>query len=92
MYPIIKKIEYNVIKKKLDKLNIPKGKLVSIIYYDFEKEQIRLQQFTGFCTQFKPKGINTKLSVRNSFTSILSIEQQFFVHNSAVLNVLIDAK
>lgn len=89
IYPIIKKIEsVNVCKKiKQDfhkKARV--GDLISVIYYDLEKEQIRLQQFIGSCNKFKSKGLNTKLYVSSSLNQI-SIEQQFFLYSPSVLDV-----
>ena len=66
--PILKKLEssytVNNVKKDFHR-QITKGDFVSVIYYDLEKEQVRLQQFTGVCTKFKSKGLNTKIHVRN---------------------------
>jgi len=87
--PIIEKIEFSNLENKTKKIfheKISVGDLVSVIYYDLEKEQIRLQQFTGYCVKFKPKGFNTKLYLRNSFNQI-SIEQQFFLYSRSVLDV-----
>ena len=43
--PQISSKSKNAFQKK-----VKKGAFVSIIYYDIEKEQIKLQQFTGLCT------------------------------------------
>ncbi len=89
--PILQKIESIYTKKKAKKefhKKISRGDFISVIYYDIEKEQIRLQQFTGFCTKFKSKGLNTKIYVRNVLGSI-SVEQQFFFYSPSVLDVAI---
>ena len=86
---ILQKLEFNKIKVKAKKVfqsKVSKGDFVSIIYYDFEKEQIRLQQFTGVCVKLKSKGLNTKIYVRN-FIGQVMIEQQFFLYSPSVLDV-----
>ena len=62
--PLLRKLESvktMVKSKKQFHQEISKGDLVSIIYYDLEKEHVKLQQFTGICTKFKSKGFNTKI-------------------------------
>jgi len=89
--PLISKIEHfniQVNTKKDFHKNVRKGDLVSVIYYDLEKEQIRLQQFIGVCTKLKSKGFNTKLYLRNSFKKVL-IEQQFFLYSNSILDVAV---
>ncbi len=89
--PVLKRLESvhtKVNSKKKFHKKIFKGDFVSVIYYDLEKEQIRLQQFTGVCTKFKSKGLNTKISVRNLLGQV-SVEQQFFFYSPAVLDVAI---
>ena len=86
IFPIIQKIESPVINQKKI-ANISKGDFISIVYYDFEKEQIRLQKFTGVCTKLKYKGMNTKISVRSSFSSLIAVEQEFFVYSPSILEI-----
>ena len=68
-----------------------KGDIVSVIYFDIEKEQTRLQQFTGICSSFKSAGMNTKISVVNVLDKIL-VEQQFFLFSNVVIDVMIVRK
>jgi ribosomal protein L19 len=89
--PVLQRVEsfYTRFKaKKHFHKKVTKGDFISIIYFDLEKEQIRLQQFTGFCRNFKSKGLNTKVEVRNSIGHIL-VAQQFFLYNQSVLDVAI---
>lgn len=89
--PILQKLEafhINVPAKKQFQKEVSKGDFVSIIYYDVEKEQIRLQQFTGICTKFQSKGLNTKIHVRNLLEQVV-VEQQFFFFSQSVLDVAI---
>jgi len=67
---------------------VTKGDFVSVIYYELEKEQIRLQQFTGICTKFKSKGYNTKIYIRNVLGQT-TVEQQFFLFSKSLLDVAI---
>ena len=89
--PVLQKLESQKVNTKLkrqfhDQVSI--GDFVSIIYYDLEKEQVKLQQFTGVCTKFKSRGLNTKIYVRN-FIGQITIEQQFFFYSLSVLDVAI---
>ena len=71
--------------------NVRKGDIVSIIYYDIEKEQIRIQQFTGICSSIKSAGLNTKFSVLNIIEKI-TVYQQFFLYSKIVSDVIIVRK
>ena len=54
--PILQKFESSSVSSKSKRQfheRVSKGDIVSIIYYDLEKEQVRLQQFTGVCRFFK---------------------------------------
>lgn len=89
--PILQKLEsINTTTKAKKQFHnkVRRGDFVSIIYYDLEKEQVRLQQFTGVCTKFQSKGLNTKIYVRNVIGRI-TIEQQFFFYSNAILDVAI---
>lgn len=89
--PILQKLEsiktLTKVKKQFHS-KIAKGNFVSVIYYDLEKEQVRLQQFTGVCTKFQSKGFNTKIHIRNVMGQV-TIEQQFFFYSPSVLDVAI---
>jgi ribosomal protein L19 len=92
--PILQKFESNSLLSKSKSLfakNVSKGDIVSIIYYDFEKEQVRVQQFTGICRAFKSAGINSKLSVYNVIGKI-AVQQQFFLYSKVVADVAIVRK
>ena len=92
--PILQKFESNFLLSKAKTLfakNIAKGDIVSIIYYDLEKEQARVQQFTGVCRFFKSAGLNSKLAVFNVIGKIV-VEQQFFLYSKVVADVVIVRK
>jgi ribosomal protein L19 len=78
-------------KKEIFHRTVQKGDIISVIYYDIEKEQIRLQQFTGVCRSLKSAGLNTKLSVYNTISKI-TIQQQFFLYSKIVADVIIVRK
>ena len=89
--PLLQKIEtlYRRVKaKKKFHINVKKGDFISVIYFDLEKEQINLQQFTGFCTDFKSKGFNTKVEIHNSVGQVV-VTQQFFLYSESVLDVTV---
>ena len=91
MISLLKKLESKKLRKKFKKdfhKRVTKGDYVSVIYYDLELEQVKLQQFTGVCIKFKSAGLNTKLYVRNVLSNIL-VEQQFFIYSDAVLDLKI---
>jgi ribosomal protein L19 len=92
--PILQRLERASTKVKFKKKfhkNIFPGDFISIVYYDVEKEQIRLQEFTGICTKFLSKGLNTKISVRNVIGQT-KVQQQFFFYSQSVLDVAIVRK
>jgi ribosomal protein L19 len=78
-------------KKEIFHQTVRKGDIVSVIYYDVEKEQTRLQQFTGVCRSLKAAGLNTKLSVYNTISKI-TIQQQFFLYSKIIADVIIVRK
>ena len=92
--PIIKKFEAHMVSSKSKQQfhkQVSKGDIVSIIYFDLEKEQVRLQQFTGICKSFKSKGLNTKITLVNTVGKV-SVEQQFFLYSTVVSDVVIVRK
>jgi len=102
--PILKKFESSLInshtlindqkkksKKEIFQNTVSKGDIVSVIYYDIEKEQTRLQQFTGVCRALKSAGLNTKLSVYNIISKV-TIQQQFFLYSKIIADVIIVRK
>jgi ribosomal protein L19 len=78
-------------KKEIFHKSVNKGDIISVIYYDIEKEQTRLQQFTGVCRSLKSAGLNTKLSVYNTIAKI-TIQQQFFLYSKIIADVIIVRK
>ena len=78
-------------KKEIFQKTVSKGDIVSVIYYDIEKEQTRLQQFTGVCRSLKSAGLNTKLLVYNTIAKI-TIQQQFFLYSKIIADVIIVRK
>lgn len=91
---VLRQLELRKLRNKAKKAfqkRLLKGDFVSVIYYDLEKEQVRLQQFTGICTRISSRGLNTKVVVRNTIASAV-VEQQFFLYSPAVLDIAILAK
>ena len=88
---ILRKIELPqtlVKSKNLVHKNLKRGDFVSVIYYDIEKEQIKIQQFTGVCYLFKSKGLNTKIGI-STLVSKVNIKQMFFLYSKTVLDISI---
>ncbi len=89
--PIIKKIESIYTKPKFKNKfhhKVSKGDFISVIYFDLDKEQVRLQQFIGYCIKLQSKGINTKMCVRNKIGRVV-IEQQFFLYSRSVVDIAV---
>ena len=66
--PILQKFESQFISSKIKQefhKNVSRGDIVSVVYYDLEKEQVRLQQFTGICKFIRSRGLNTKINIIN---------------------------
>jgi len=92
--PILQKFESSSLLSKSKLLfakTVSKGDIVSIIYYDLEKEQVRVQQFTGVCRSFKSAGLNSKISVYNIIGKV-AVQQQFFLYSKVVADVSIVRK
>ena len=92
--PILKKVESflsNEKSKTSFARTVSKGDIISVIYYDLEKEQARVQQFTGVCKAFKSAGLNSKLAVYNVIDKI-AVQQQFFLYSPIVVDVTIVRK
>lgn len=88
---ILRKVELPqtlVKSKNLVHKSLKRGDFVSVIYYDIEKEQIKLQQFTGVCYLFKSKGLNTKIGI-STLVSKVNIKQMFFLYSKTVLDISI---
>lgn len=91
---VLQKLELRKLKNKAKVAfhkKLLKGDFISVIYYDLEKEQVRLQQFTGICTRISSRGLNTKIVVRNTIAPAI-VEQQFFLYSPAVLDIAIITK
>ncbi len=89
--PILQKFESNLLlnqAKSSFAKTVSKGDIVSVIYFDIEKEQVRVQQFIGVCRSFKPAGLNSKLSVYNVISKIV-VQQQFFLYSNVVVDVVV---
>lgn len=88
---ILQKFESQMLSSKTKQKfhnQVSRGDIVSVVYYDLEKEQVRLQQFTGVCKFFRSRGLNTKLNVVNVVGKVI-VEQQFFLYSKIVSDVII---
>jgi len=86
--PILRKLESFYLKetgKQSYHNEIKKGKAVSLIYYDIDKEHTKIHSFGGICKKFRSKGINTKISVRVSVRRI-HVQQEFFFYSKVLLD------
>lgn len=89
--PILRKFENQLMSSKTKKdfhKKVSKGDIVSVVYYDLEKEQVRLQQFTGVCKFIRSRGLNTKINVVNVVGKVV-VEQQFFLYSKIVSDIVI---
>lgn len=89
--PILKKIESkktSVKSKNKFHSKVSKGDFVSIVYYDIEKEQVRLQQFNGLCTKVRSNGFSSKIHLQNILNRVV-VSQQFFIYSKSVVDVAI---
>lgn len=81
---LIVKSEKQFVNKKFVKIN--KGDLISIVYYDIEKESIRLQSFIGRCIMLKNKSLSTKIVLSNYLNNV-KFTQSFFLYSPSVLDI-----
>ena len=85
---VLDRLEKNTLNfngKVLFKNQALKGDFVGVIYYDLDKEQIKLKQFIGFCLKFRSKGINSKVRVR-TYIKRIYIEQEFFLYGKTCID------
>lgn len=62
-----------------------KGDFIAIIFYDLDKEHIKLKRLLGFCLKFRSKGINTKIGIR-SYLRRIYVEQEFFLYGKTCVD------
>lgn len=89
--PILQKFESQFISSKIKQefhKNVSRGDIVSVVYYDLEKEQVRLQQFTGICKFIRSRGLNTKINIINVVGKVV-VEQQFFLYSKVISDIVI---
>lgn len=72
--------------KRLHAQKIKKNSRLIIGYYEHDKEEIRLEQYHGICSQFKAKGINTKL-IMNARLQKVNVKLNFFFYNPHVFDL-----
>lgn len=84
----IESFQTSSLAKKVFKRDVRKGDLVSIIYYDVDKEEVKLQQFAGKCYCRKHSGVNSIIGV-SSIVNKVNIKQKFFLYSRVVLDVSI---
>jgi ribosomal protein L19 len=87
--PILERLEKNSVKLKGKndfRKDVLKGDVICVIYYDLDKELIKLKQFGGVCVKMRSKGLNTKVAVRTSIRRI-SVEQEFFLYSNTCIDV-----
>jgi ribosomal protein L19 len=92
--PILQKFESNLIKNKSKNIfakTVSKGDIVSVIYFDLEKEQTRVQQFTGICRYFKSSGYYSIFAVYNVISKF-AIQHQFFLYSNIFVDVMVVRK
>ena len=80
---LIQKLEIRYIKKSgkiLNRKNMTKGNIISLVYCDIDKEQLKLLNFIGFSRKFRSKGFNTKVRARILVRRVYA-EQEFFLYS-----------
>lgn len=77
---------FNKSKEKFVK-NVKKKDWVSVGYHEYDKEDIRLEQFDGFCFRLKSSGVNTKLSISSKFRKT-DLFFNFFIYHPYLFDVM----
>ena len=77
---------FNKSKRKFAK-NVNKKDWVSVGYHEYDKEDIRLEQFDGFCLKLKSSGVNTKLSISSKFRKT-DLYFNFFIYHPYLFDVM----
>jgi ribosomal protein L19 len=68
--------------------NVKSGDIISVIYYDVEKEQVRVFQYSGVCLRASKKLYRTKINVKNYFGQT-GVIKQFFLYSPFIVDVAI---
>lgn len=92
--PLLARLESNIVKLKGKtefKNQALKGDLVNIIYYDLDKEQLKLRQFGGVCIKIRRKNLNTKIAISTDIRRI-AVAQEFFLYSNTCIDVAIIKK
>lgn len=79
------KIIERITKTPTLRLRPRKGARISLIYFDLERESVRVQAFNGLCSKRRFRGINTCLSLTTSIRSY-RITKKFFLHSPVILD------
>lgn len=67
---------------------VKSGDIISIVYYDVEKEQVRVFQYSGVCLRASKKLYRTKVNVKNYFGQT-GVIKQFFIYSPFIVDVAI---
>ena len=67
---------------------VKSGDIISVIYYDVEKEQVRVFQYSGVCLRASKKLYRTKINVKNYFGQT-GVIKQFFLYSPFIVDVAI---
>lgn len=87
---LVTNITFN--KSKIKFLNnVKKKDWVSIGYHEYDKEDIRLEQFDGFCARLKSSGVNTKLKISSKFRKT-DLYFNFFIYHPYLFDLMVHKK
>jgi hypothetical protein len=83
---LLQKLEYKYITKSgkiLLRKNMAKGNIISVLFFDIDKEQLKLLNFMGLSRKYRAKGFNTKVRIRILVRRVYA-EQEFFLYSKIV--------
>ena len=85
---LINKCEKKTTFSKEKFLGVNKGDLISVIYFDIEKEKTLVQAFMGRCVKIKKRNLSTKIVIQNIVLNTL-FKQSFFLYSPNFLDLKI---
>jgi ribosomal protein L19 len=65
---------------------INKKDAISVAYHEYDKEEIRLEQYNGYCLKFRSCGLNSKLVLSSRFDKNKVI-LNFFYYNPYLFDI-----
>ena len=79
-------VKMNLESKNSLTKKIRKNSIISLGYHEYDKEEIRLENYRGACLKFKSNNLNSKLVLRSKLDKEV-ITLNFFFYNPFLFDI-----